>query len=127
MRSAFQWPEKADSTRYQVLSPQAQPSQYATIPLRLRSTEICKQPSPVSHHLHEPTAGTMVLFVDAQVLRKLTDTSGQDGYLDLRRTCVAVMMPMLVDELLLLLFANHSLAWGPAPYLLFTLYILRGL
>ena len=61
--------------------------------------QVVEKVSPLANHLQQAAAGMMVFLVLAQVLGQVVDTLGQHGNLHLRRTGVALMAGILLDNL----------------------------
>jgi hypothetical protein len=61
-------------------------------------TKIVQQPATPSDELQQTTPGMVVLLMEFEVLRQIADPVRQDRDLDFRRTGIAVMLPVLLDQ-----------------------------
>ena len=68
------------------------------IRLDVGAPQIVQQSAALAYHLQEATAAVMVLAMRAEVIREIVDALGQYRDLDLRRTGIALMRPVLLDR-----------------------------
>src|SRR5688500_13490083 len=83
--------------------------------LRLHAVEEVEQLPPPTDHGQEAAPAGVVLVMGPHVFRQAVDPGGQDGNLDLRRTGILVIPPMLGNQLLLPLFRNSHWALTIPP------------
>ena len=79
-----------------------------TIALDILLHEIVEQAAALTDHLVQTAAGVIVLRVLLEVLGQLSDTLGEDGDLDFRRTGVSLVGAVGFDDSGLLVFEHHS-------------------
>ena len=91
------------------------------VSLDIRLDQVAQQVSALADHLQKTAAGVVVVLVRLQVFRQRVDPAGQNRNLNLRRTGVALMPRVLVDNRLLfflyhvlhlLYYSPHHIAWG---------------
>jgi hypothetical protein len=68
------------------------------IRLDVRSPQIIQQSAALAYHFQEATATVMVLAMLAEMIREVIDALGQYRNLDLRRTGIAFVRPVLLDR-----------------------------
>jgi hypothetical protein len=66
--------------------------------LDVRPTQIVQQSLALAYHLQEALATVMILFVLTKMIREVIDALGQDRYLNLGRTGIAVVRPVLLNR-----------------------------
>src|SRR5262245_60835195 len=69
------------------------------VALVLGAGQVVEQAAAMPNHLEQSTARVIVVLVGAQVLRKGVDAPGEQCDLDVSRSSVAVVEPMLFDRL----------------------------
>src|SRR5579884_1050175 len=67
------------------------------VPFRTATLQVIQQAPPARHHGQQTTAGMKILLVRLEMLPELEDTLAQDGHLNLWRTAVVLMGPILRD------------------------------
>jgi len=73
------------------------------IPIRILGLQIIKKPTALTHHLEKPSAGMMILRMDFEMLRQISNSFTQDSNLNLGRTRIFIMGAIGVHDLALLL------------------------
>ena len=73
------------------------------IPIWILGLQIIKKPTALTHHLEKPSAGMMILRMNFEMLRQISNSFTQDGNLDLGRTRIFIMCTIGVHDLALLL------------------------
>jgi hypothetical protein len=63
------------------------------------SFEIIEKAPALAHHPQQTTTGVVVLGVDFEVASQVGDLFAQNGNLNLRRTRIGVVSPIVVDDL----------------------------
>jgi len=62
--------------------------------------QIVQEAAALSHQLDQSSTGMVVLGMDLEMTRQVTDALAQDGHLHFRRTGVGVVQPVAIDNLL---------------------------
>lgn len=86
------------------------------VSLDIRLNQVAQQVPAFADHLQKTTAGVVVVLIRLQVFRQRVDPAGQDRDLDFRRTGVALVGLVGVDNDGLLVFRDHS---NFNPFLIF--------
>ncbi len=81
------------------LSAEFQPLGDPLIPADIDIMEIIQQPTALTDHDQQSTAGTMILLEFLQMFREMINPRGQKGDLNICRSGVAVMHSVLFDRL----------------------------
>src|SRR5579883_1090260 len=68
------------------------------VPLDVVVADVVEEASPTSDELHQPTPGVVVALVHLEVLGEVGDALGEEGDLDLGRSRVGVVEPVLGDR-----------------------------
>lgn len=84
-----------------LLAPQTKLFDELAITLIVFFHQILKKTTTLTDHHQKTTSGVEIFAVCFQVLGKLSDSVGQHGHLDFRRTGVFAMGLVALDELLL--------------------------
>jgi hypothetical protein len=79
------------------------------IPDEVLATKILKKLAALSHHYQKPAPGVEVFLVNFHVLGELTDASGENRYLHLRRAGVCAVRLVFLDDLLFQFFVYQFL------------------
>ena len=85
-----------------LLPSQAERLYEAPVFLEIVLLEIIQESTPLAYELQEPPAGMEVLLVHLEMLRQVVDPFRQQGNLNIRRTGIAFMPFILIDDLALL-------------------------
>src|SRR5205809_3667333 len=75
----------------------------SAIPIGILGLQVIKKPTALAHHLEKPSAGMMILRMDFEMLRQISNSFTQDGNLNLGRTRICIMCAIGVHDLALLL------------------------
>ena len=70
--------------------------------------KVCEKVSSVAYHLLKSAAAVVVLVVGLEVLGKVLDSVGQKSDLNLRRTCIALVSSVLLNNCLLFVLKHHG-------------------
>jgi hypothetical protein len=101
--------DKAPPQTITKLLPQVQAGKKASITLDVRVSEICEAISSLTYHLEKTSSGVMILLMNLEMLVKLINPVGKNGYLYFRGTGIARMGSILFDDLLFDFLCNHFL------------------
>lgn len=82
-----------------VSAPQAKSGDEASIPLDILTSEIVKKSSSLADHQQQATPAVMVVLVLTKMLGQVIDPLGKQGCLHLRRAGVALMGPVIGNNL----------------------------
>ena len=69
------------------------------ITFRAGAIEVAQHPAALADHLEQSPARMVIVLVDFQMLGQIADTLGQQRNLHLWRPGVALVRPMLLDDL----------------------------
>jgi hypothetical protein len=64
--------------------------------------QVVQEAAPLTHQLDQSPTGMMVLGMDLEMIRQVSDALAQDGYLNFRGAGVGVVQPVAIDYLLFL-------------------------
>lgn len=68
------------------------------ITLKIGATQISEEPTPASDHFQQAVAGVVILLIDLEVFRQLTDALRQQRHLNVWRTGVRFMEPVVCNR-----------------------------
>ena len=91
-----------------IITKRTQLGDQGTIALDILLHEVIEKATALTDHLVQAAAGVVVLRVLLEVLGELSDTLGEDSDLNLRRTGVAFVGAVGLDDGRLLVFEHHS-------------------
>ena len=77
-----------------------------TVAVDVSLLKVTEKVSSVTNHLLQAAAAVMVLVVVLEVLGEILDSVGKKCYLYLRRTCVALVCSVLLNNCLLFVFQH---------------------
>jgi hypothetical protein len=80
------------------------PFDYRSISCDIPNLQIIEQPAPLTDHPEQSPARMMVLRMDLEMIRQVSDLFTQNGNLHFRRTGIATMSAVSVD------YRYHSLS-----------------
>ena len=70
----------------------------ALIAVKIRSSQIIQQPSPLSDQFQESAAGMVILLMDLEMISEIVDPVAENGYLNFRRAGVILMKLETMDN-----------------------------
>jgi len=73
------------------------------IPIGILRLQVIKKPTALTNHLEKPSAGMMILRMDLEMLRQITNSFAQNGNLNLGRARICIMSAIGIHDLALLL------------------------
>src|SRR5438045_2074862 len=90
-----------------VSTAQSEPPDQGCVPLIVGSLEVIEQPAALADHDQQPAARVKIFFMRRQMVGQIADPLGQDRYLNLGRSGVALLDGIVADERLLALGSNR--------------------
>ena len=70
------------------------------IPIGILRLQVIKKPTALTNHLEKPSAGMMILRMDLEMLRQITNSFAQNGNLNLGRSRICIMSAIGIHDLL---------------------------
>src|SRR5579862_212780 len=80
------------------LVPQSKLSDELAIPLEVRPLHVVEDSATAPDHLEQTTAAVVVLGVQAEMIGEIVDSLGEERYLELGRTAIGLVCPVLFNE-----------------------------
>lgn len=80
------------------LSAEAKPCNQFPVTIHVAAVEVPQLTAPLAHELEKSTTCVEIMLVLLQVFRQIDDAFGEDGHLHFRRTSVARVSGVLLNE-----------------------------
>ena len=77
------------------------------IPFDICVHQVIQEPAALANQLEETATRRMILWMILEVVSQLIDSSGEDGNLDFRSSCVRTILSKLLDDLFFTFFRYH--------------------